>query len=815
MDKKRIISILLLMGMISCVVLSVRMIPGESARAEGVVSLDLPVDWYNPASRLQTVNVTVPGDREIGLIASTYDRSGKMKESVFKTVTASGEVQIPFRNNAFIFNVMAVDTETLAPVADNIRREREITDLDFEVKKQTVYLSDPGADIAKVLSVFAADCLRAGKAMKEIRSLVTDRTVDRDGSTVTKFEALYGDEDVYDDVIDTLDAADAANQRMMETAALLNVVAGTVNGETGEKLKKLAKQAGKDSESSLEALTEARIEVNTAYLSENHSGNAMLATLNSALDNRGILFGGGSGSLMPYGVFVDGADLAAVVGESRSAFVIDPDNGKFDNAGADTFPEDIDGTLLFCTGCGSGDAHLGIPGAFPDIATGVFSGYHITAAAGGMNTEISEVSCSFEDAATNEQLTGYAETYFGVEDLGTEKTWKQTVVDFVATNVLTDAEKSMIAGEDPAEITEAYKSVISAEYNAARGYTEVTTGVDHNGRSYHYTLDQNGEYVGAYEEYRDGRKMIEKYYSTDRSAGCNGLLYEKTWMTREPWYLAHETTYSNGGANIPDETVFNEPCGTDAFSENGISEDIYGFHPKDINSCIRTEKSYYAEDENGDPCQPGMLQSLYVYQWRQDRYDAIIKDKGPECEFEAETNGWFQLLFRYFTANGKLQTEDMVIMSGTILRKREYCHTDYSISSEQWYEYMGDEYTGYFAMAKRVKELRWYDYPETGVLASWPEAFKTQMKGHISSMWDNGYYEVYEAGMWNLKTDDDGNKIPGTVDYFVEYDRTKPWYSGDRPEFYDPGDFDCIGWEKSYSGSDPNGSVEYICVISK
>ncbi len=365
---------------------------GKVQAAENA-SLELPAAWYNVASRLQTATVTVPEGKTIGLISSTYDVSGRLRESVFKPVDESGDVQVQFSKNALSFNVMAVDKATLAPLCDNILKEREFSAEDYDVRvEEDIELPLLADSLARATGASLHDYIEFSSDLEVMKNMLKlDENGDpvknadgnpqlADGFDAAKLSTLVEDTrkavergiksmavmeyaasrqiEKEEDRFDAMEQTDffyLTDAEKLSWAEQFTKQYDAIKGNM--KIQTLAKQMGMDAHDVKDMLDASQAILQSKYTSEAEKAlllekiciGVKAASKVGLLVGGTIITGGAAGMLTTaeaVGVAIGGVDAAIEVSEATSRIVLGPDNASVDKVFESQTMKNVKGALF-------------------------------------------------------------------------------------------------------------------------------------------------------------------------------------------------------------------------------------------------------------------------------------------------------------------------------------------------------------------------------------------------------------------------------------------------------------------------------------
>ncbi len=762
---------------------------------------------YDPAAKTLTVHLSLPEGMEAKLIAVSQFLDGSLKETRVSQASASGDYRFTFGKASASFRVFAVDPGNLAPVADDRPMQREFTDQDIDVETKETDLSLNSEKTATALGGMASDYLASEKALGEVGKLLTE-TVVVSGNTVTRFEAVYDNKEALEEALTTVSAAEAKYGDLRIKASVLDDYA---EDEEDERLRALALQAGTDAMAGENALKEIRIYLENKYSISELDDSGIRDIMTRLERDRRIHIGGGNAALTASGLLLTGADLCVVTGDEKSFLILEPESGKLENAPEIT--SELQGAIYAYAKNGDEKSLAYLKGVSQN-GTPAFDHFALEASGSGLQAQVTTLT---REEITREKLISLAGDYFGLNSLGEEHTFSQASESFISANALTEEDLDVLEGGGLPYVVGYFNNLVYTSYNESRGYRVVDEYNYSQTRRTRYTLDQDRNYVGYYEMWENDRKTMESYYSEDRKNGYNGLIYQKYWDS-STGLLGSETRYSSSplisvGLTAPG------PEGASGQSAPGQEEaqglPAVGEKPRIDGPLFRTERDYWIRDDFGNTYN-GQLKSEHVYQWRQDFYDRVIREKGEDFEWEAENTAWFQLLYRFYYPDpaGQMSSEQMAMQSGTAMRNRDFTEKG-ELRQEKWHPFNEENMNFEFA---HYAVYTWYvSYMlESPAMSRLPAEMKSEILGHpeviFNSQRGEGESETYIPGMWMVQRENDENHapIPGTINtvqgtpQFWEYDA-----KGFNGEFYDPNSFDCIGW-KHINFDD----VEYIPVIT-
>ena len=98
---------------------------------------------FDKENRSLTVDISLPGNTEAGVIAASYDQNGMVEYISERRM--SGTASFRFNSTPMQYKVFAVDPETLMPLCDNAEIERETDESDI-VELDEIELNLPTLD---------------------------------------------------------------------------------------------------------------------------------------------------------------------------------------------------------------------------------------------------------------------------------------------------------------------------------------------------------------------------------------------------------------------------------------------------------------------------------------------------------------------------------------------------------------------------------------------------------------------------------------------------------------------------------------------
>jgi len=805
------------------------------------VSLSCDEIFYEPETKTLSVNALLPDGQGALLIAASFFPDGRMKEKVIRQAESSGTYSFPFTKISNNFRIFAVNPDTLSPLTKELSKNREYNSSEMEVTTTVkTDLSMRSNQTAAALCAMTADRLIAEQAFGTVERLISDTTV-VSGNTVTKFEAVFGSKEAYQNALATVSEAEAAYYALETSAAVLYELVGEYK-DNDEVLQKLSLQAGMDVMTAKNALSEIRLILDSKYAAVETDALGFTELCSSVRDNTGIYAGGGSADLSAKNLLITGSSLAVIAGDEKISLIIEPFNGRMYK---DAHLSDIPAAKVYAAGKYEETVRLADILSFDGSQRSAYENYAIEADTGVLKTTVTSLT---REDITAQELKAAAEAYFKTDSLGEHTDWEQARDAFVSEYRLSEEQLAALAGGYIEGTKNVFSDAVYKNYYESRGYNvyDRSQYISYNDetRRTRCIMDSSGDYVGLYEEWTNDRKTREAYYSENRRNGLNGLIYEK-WWDSSTGYLASETTYSKGmpslisgsgelsaggvgaeGAAGAEDVVVDEQTSEDeeaaanaqaSESEDAAAEDqaseieepaggddrpyieeAAGEVPATDGKLFRRERHYWIRDDFGGNYS-GQIQSEVVYQWRQDFYDECLK-KDPE-DPNAENAGWFEIAYRFYYPSGEISQEKMAMKSGEALRERNYTEGK-ELSMEKWYPFSNETHkfrSDYYAL------FTWFttDDLQSPALSGFTGEMASDIPGHPHVRFDSveGIDEYYTPGMWNAKWKKEGDKwvpIHGSMDIYMN---TKQFWEPVDEDFegnyLNPADFDYEGWEHS------------------
>ena len=653
---------------------------------------------------------------------------------------------------------------------------------------------------------------------------------------LTRFDAIYNDENALADALSLLEAANAAYTHIKTSSAVLeklsktgkNLASGTgqTNGGTSraqklgsgydpvscyESMEEFAGQACMDAVEAIEALGCIDSVINGKYGDDELTAEDLNDYLSQIAADSRVKTGAGAANLTDHAILAEGTDLVLKVTPDGSMAVLEPGNGKnFEDARMDT---DAAGNVFAYVNSGNAPK-AGFLGEISgnDINVTAFDRYMITKAGDSLKAQVTEL-CRSDLSGTS--LINEAVLYCNISGLGEQLSWTDVKDSFISGNSLSDEELSALLDNAyvPDLLGESFGREKASDYHESLGLTDIErsyTDADGHYWEEYYTRNEKSQYVGYHTKYRDGYKAMEEYYSTDRKAGLNGLIYQKYW-NYNTHTLSMEVTYSSS-VDIP----LNAGAAGSA-DEEGTAEEPAGEIPKNDGARLFRKTRTYDE---------GYGYSVRVEQWRQDFFEEYCeKNNTNELDGEAERHGWFELLSRYYAHNGQLIHETMVMAGNGVntdyfLRNRYYTERG-ERQREKWHYWDAQQMTFIYESGE---DYQWYtsDELEYKPFDTIPEPLRSQIPGklwyHVGSVAQKDEYN-YEARVvcWNVERDEEGNPIPGTIvrssqqnrPIYKEYGDDSLLPDGSMLSF-DEANFDCVGWKIEELGKNEGGGYSVV-----
>ena len=821
------------------------------------VSLSCDEIFYEPETKTLSVNALLPDGQGALLIAASFFPDGRMKEKIIRQAESSGTYSFPFTKISNNFRIFAVNPDTLSPLTKELSKNREYNSSEMEVTTTVkTDLSMRSNQTADALCAMTADRLIAEQAFGTVERLISDTTV-VSGNTVTKFEAVYGSKEAYENALATVSEAEAGYNALETSAAVLYELVGEYT-DNDEILQKLSLQTGMDVMTAKNALSEIRLILESKYASAETDALGFTELCSSVRDNTGIYAGGGSADLSAKNLLITGSSLAVIAGDEKISLIIEPFNGRMYR---DAHLLDIPAAKVYAAGRYGETVRLADILSLDGSQRSAYENYALEADADVLKATVTSLN---RDDITGEELRAAAEAYFKTDSLGEHTDWEQARDAFVSEYRLSEEQLTALVGGYIEGTKNVFSDEIYKNYYESRGYNvyDRSQYISYNEETSRTRciMDSSGDYVGLYEEWTNDRKTREAYYSENRRNGLNGLIYEK-WWDSSTGYLASETTYSKGmpslisgsgelsaggvgaegaagaeDAGVDEQTSEDEEAAANAQaseSEDAAAEDqaseieepaggddrpyieeAAGEVPATDGKLFRRERHYWIRDDFGGNYS-GQIQSEIVYQWRQDFYDEYVS-KNPYDEQNAEPVGWFEIAYRFYYPSGKISMERMAMQSGEALRERDYTEGG-ELSQEKWYPFNNETYKFGF---NHYAIFTWFTSVslESPAYSRFSDEMKSSIKGHASVRFDslNGIEDYYTPGMWNarweLQGEDTWVPIPGTIE--IAYDTEQFWEPRNEDfegNYLNPADFDYEGWEHS-TGS--GGSKSYHAVTT-
>lgn len=778
------------------------------AAEPGRVTLSCDEAFYDPATRSLSVNALLPDGQRAMLIAASFFPDGRMKEKVVRTAENSGTYTFPFTRISNSFRIFASDPDTLSPLTKDLAKIRNYTA--SEVKETTTVLSElsmRSQQTATALCAMTADLIEATNAFDRVRALASD-TVEISGKPVTKLEAVYGNEEAYQEALATVSSADVAYDNLEYSAGVLSQLEGY--SDSDEDLETLSGRAGIDVIAAKAALSEIRVILDNKYAVEDIDTSGFSELCDEVCDGAKLHVGAGSKNLFDRNILITGAPLAVLTGERGSALIIEPFNGKlYEDAGISGIPEGS----VYAAGKYGETVRLADILSLDGTQRSSYDRYEIEAQGESLKATVTSLA---NEEITEEELKTSAEAYFEMNSLGEHTVWDEAAAAFVSEFGLNKEQLAALPGVYTGALY-AFSNAAYSAYYEDRGYhvTDRSNYVAYNNeyRRTRYITDGSGNYVGYYEEWVNECKTREAYYSENRSNGLHGLIYEK-WWDPATGYLAGETTYSKGMPEMISGSGELSAGGAGAEGAAG-AEEAAGEVPASDGKLFRRERHYWIRDAFGEIKYNGQIEDEVVYQWRQDFYDEYMS-KNPD-DPNGDSVGWFEIAYRFYYPSGKISMERMAMQSGTALRERNYTEEE-ELSQEKWYLFNNETFkfrSNHYAL------FSWYtkqNIQSSPALSRFTGEMASDIQGHPMVRFDslNGIEDYYTPGMWNARWEKQGEDtwvpIPGTIETYAGTEQFWEYDSTDMEGNYlKPSDFDYEGWEHS-TGS--GGSKSYDAVTT-